>query len=177
MEGNLRRLQLTQLEILRVIDGICRKHNIKYSLYGGTILGAVRHEGFIPWDDDIDICMERSEYNRFLSIWNEENHEGYLLQSKDNEPRYMQTFCKVRKDHTTFLQDEIEKNRYHTGIFVDIFPVDRISDNKIKQLLYKLNGVLYLLLTKEFVPPKENVVIKMISKMILSCTSSKKGKL
>ena len=68
MEQQLRRLQLTQLEILKVIDKICREHDIPYSLYAGTLLGAVRHQGFIPWDDDLDICMSRANYNRFLKV-------------------------------------------------------------------------------------------------------------
>ena len=62
MDKELRQLQLTQLELLKVFDRICRKHDIKYSLYAGSLLGAVRHKGFIPWDDDLDVCMSRGEY-------------------------------------------------------------------------------------------------------------------
>ena len=73
---------MVQLEILKYIDSFCRENNIRYSLSGGTLLGAVRHGGFIPWDDDLDICMLRSEYNRFVQLWNSCQHDKYLLQSK-----------------------------------------------------------------------------------------------
>ena len=104
MDNTLRQLQLTQLSILKVIDKLCRKWEIRYSLYAGTLLGAVRHSGFIPWDDDLDICMAREEYDRFLAAWEKEPPEGYLLQNKKNTPAFTQSFTKIRKDHTAFLQ-------------------------------------------------------------------------
>ena len=100
MDTQLRRLQLMQLEILKVIDTICQKHQIAYSLYGGTLLGAIRHKGFIPWDDDLDICMSRTEYERFLRVWEEEKPQGYLIQNKENTPSFTQSFTKIRKEHT-----------------------------------------------------------------------------
>ena len=68
MNEKLRALQLTQLEILKVFDKICKDHGLRYSLYAGTLLGAVRHGGFIPWDDDLDVCMPRYDYDRFISL-------------------------------------------------------------------------------------------------------------
>lgn len=164
----LRRLQLTQLEILKRIDGICRKHGISYSLFGGTLLGAVRHEGFIPWDDDLDICMSRSEYERFLRAWEEERPAGYILQNKDNTPAFTQSFTKIRKEHTCFLQYDWERGRYHTGIFIDIFPIDRTPTGRLGRLLFQWDALTHQLFTREFVPPKGSTLQKTVSRVLLT---------
>ena len=97
-DSKLRRLQLTQLEILKVFDKICMDHGLRYSLYAGSLLGAVRHQGFIPWDDDLDVCMARADYDRFMEIWEAVKPEGYILQNKENTPGFTQSFSKIRKD-------------------------------------------------------------------------------
>ena len=169
MEEKLRPLQLTMLEILKVFDKFCREHDLKYSLYAGSLLGAVRHKGFIPWDDDLDVCMERSEYDRFVALWEQLPPEGYILQNKENTPAYWQSFSKIRKDHTTFLQEEREVGKYHTGIFLDIFPLDRIPDDKLNRAFYKWHCMKYQLLTREFVPPKAGTLVRLGSSVILAC--------
>lgn len=168
METMLRQLQLTQLEILSVFDQFCRAHDLKYSLYAGSLLGAVRHKGFIPWDDDLDVCMLRVDYERLLSLWEQDRPEGFVLQNKENSPAFSQSFTKIRKDHTTFLQDETEAERYHTGIFLDVFPIDRIPNGKLNRLIFKWNCMKYQLLTREFVPPKESAVVRLGSSMMLA---------
>lgn len=173
-ESTLRRLQLTQLEILRVFDRICMEHGLKYSLYAGSLLGAVRHQGFIPWDDDLDVCMSRADYDRFIALWDSVKPEGYLLQNKENTPAFTQSFTKIRKDHTTFLQYESEKGKYHTGIFLDVFPVDRIPNRRLDRLRFKWNCMKYQLFTREFVPPKGNALLKAGCKLMLACTSESK---
>lgn len=170
MEEKLRQLQLTQLEILKVFDKFCRKHDLKYSLYAGSLLGAVRHKGFIPWDDDLDVCMSRAEYDRFIALWEQFHPEGYILQNKESSPGYWQSFSKIRKDHTTFLQEEREAGKYHTGIFLDIFPLDRMPNTKLNRMIFKWHCMKYQLLTREFVPPKASTVVRMGSSVILVCT-------
>lgn len=170
MQEELRRLQLTQLEILKIIDSICRQHNIPYSLYAGSLLGAVRHQAFIPWDDDLDVCMNRSDYDRFLEIWKKSPPEGYFLQNKDNAPVFPQSFSKIRKNHTTFLLYDDKPECYHTGIFVDIFPVDRIPEGRFAQMLFRWDCMHYQLLNREFVPSKSNAAVKAASAIILAAT-------
>ena len=169
MEDVLRKLQLTQLEILKVFDGFCREHELKYSRYAGSLLGAVRHQGFIPWDDDLDVCMSRTDYDRFIKLWSEYPVDGYILQNKENTPGFTQSFTKLRKDHTTFLQFDWERARYHTGIFLDIFPVDRIPNGKWNRAVFKARCMLYQLLTREFAPKKGNLVVRIGASVILKC--------
>lgn len=170
METKLRKLQLTELEILIEIDKFCKKNDIKYSLYAGTLLGAVRHKGFIPWDDDLDICMSRSEYIRFINLWNESHPDGYMIQNKLNSPDFSQSFSKIRKDHTTFMQEGEKPGRYHMGIFVDVFPIDRIPNGKLSRYLFLWRCMKYQLFIREYIPKKNGKFIKFISRIILKIT-------
>jgi len=174
MEDNLRRLQMTQLDILKCIHSVCLDHGIHYSLYAGTLLGAVRHHGFIPWDDDLDICMERREYDRFLQAWDQTRPKGFLLQNKENSPAFDQSFTKIRKEHTTFLQPKDLPNEYHTGIFIDIFPIDRMPESKPALLLFAWDCLRYQLYSREFVPPKGNIIQKMVSSVLLAAVPPEK---
>ena len=167
MHEKLRRLQLTQLEILKVIDSFCNEHGLHYSLYAGTLLGAVRHQGFIPWDDDLDICMARDEYNRFIELWKKSGPKGYIIQNKEIDRKFSQSFTKIRKDHTSFLQKGENKGDYHQGIFVDVFPIDRMPNGKFQRAFFVWNCLKYQILTREFVPPKGSAVQKIISILIL----------
>ncbi len=114
-------------DILDVLDRICREHGLRYSLAYGTLLGAIRHEGFIPWDDDIDIIMPREDYDRLIALWDTAGPEGYIMETEESGgDDYCNNFAKVKKDHTAFLESEKERSSaYHKGIFVDIFPGDR----------------------------------------------------
>ena len=117
-----------ELEIMDEIDRVCTENGLRYSLAYGTLLGAVRHGGFIPWDDDIDIMMPREDYERLRAIWREKASKDFILEDETVFDDYMNNFAKVRKNHTTFLQFEIERTRsYHKGFFVDIFPGDRVA--------------------------------------------------
>lgn len=167
MDARLRRLQLTQLEILQIIDAFCKRHHLRYSLYAGTLLGAVRHKGFIPWDDDLDICMPRQDYDRLIELWPKQGLNGCFLQNKENTPRFSQSFTKIRKAHTTFLQKDDQAGAYHTGIFVDIFPIDRIPASWFESAFFKWNCMCYQLFTREFVPTKSNAFIRGVSAMLL----------
>jgi len=169
MEELLRRLQLTELEILKAVHLFCIRHSIRYSLYAGTLLGAVRHKGFIPWDDDIDICMARSEYDRFIALWETDGPEGYILQNKQNSPGVAFSFTKIRKDHTAFVETEWEIGKYHNGIYLDVFPIDRMPEGTISRIWFTCRCFLYQLLTREYVPGNDNVIIQFGSRLLLLC--------
>lgn len=152
MNNTLRELQRTQVEILEIVDDLCKQNHISYSLYAGTLLGAVRHKGFIPWDDDLDICMLRSDYERFLKCWKENPVKEYLLQNKETDPDFTQSFSKIRKDHTTFLQPGEEPYKYHKGIFIGIFPIDRVPKTALSLRAFQIECMVYQLFTREFLP-------------------------
>ena len=118
-------------ELLLEFNRICEKHNIKYILFSGTAIGAIRHKGFIPWDDDLDVAMLRTEYERFLEVAPKELNSEYYLQAEFSEhwPLY---FSKLRKNNTTCLEKYHPKDKkIHQGIYIDIFPIDNASDNKL----------------------------------------------
>ena len=122
-QRNLRRAQLKQLTILEEIDRICRKHNISYWLDGGSLLGAVRHGGFIPWDDDIDIAMPLDDARRFAEVAPKELREGLRLQTPETEPT-REPIMKVRDLNSFYVEgNEDFSLPYSKGLFVDIFPM------------------------------------------------------
>lgn len=122
---HLRALQLAQLDILLEIDRLCKRHAIPYWLDSGTLLGAVRHGGFIPWDDDIDICMPLDELPRFAEVARRELPPHLFFQSPATEPEMRLPICKVRNLNSYFVEgaDDFSKS-YSKGIFVDIFPME-----------------------------------------------------
>ena len=122
----LRRQQMVMLEMFKQLDRICRKYDIPYFLYWGTLLGAIRHDGFIPWDDDLDVGVMRNDYLRLMEILPRELPEHIMLQTNDTDKNYFYLFAKLR-DKRSFLDegsyDKVFKER---GIFIDIFPFDTV---------------------------------------------------
>ena len=100
----LRKVQLVQLEMMKEIDRVCRENHIRYFLYRGTFLGAVRHQGFIPWDDDMDIAMLREDYEAFCRIAPEKLNPKYCLQNWHTDPNYALPFGKIRKRNTLYTE-------------------------------------------------------------------------
>lgn len=123
----LDRLHAELLGILRDIDAVCREHGITYWLDGGTALGARRHCGFIPWDDDVDLGMPREDHERFLEIAPGALGEAYVVSNPRNNKSQASLFTKVWKKGTVFATEETDDSGFYQGIFVDIFPYDVLS--------------------------------------------------
>lgn len=130
MDGStLRKVQLTQLEIAKEIKRVCIENDIDYFLDGGTLIGAIRHQGFIPWDDDLDIGMTRANYERFLELAPVCLGEGYLLQSVFTDNGYGAAFSKVQKRGTRYVEARASRAHKLSGIYVDVFPFDRCPND------------------------------------------------
>lgn len=129
----LKRLQETELEILKVLADFCVEHEIRWFIDSGTVLGAMRHGGFIPWDDDIDVGMLRADYERFLTVAAQSFPEGYSVHTAENTHGFAGMFAKVYKDGTLFETDETREAGLLQGIFVDIFPYDALSSVEAEQ--------------------------------------------
>jgi len=139
MKNNLREAQLIMLDLLLEFDRICKKHNLSYWLDFGTLLGAVRHKGFIPWDDDLDVAMPRGDYEKFLEIASSELKDDIFLQTKQRDKGFFAHFVKLRDSKSIYIElfEEGKKIKYNQGIYMDIFPVNYIKDTKSSKFLYK----------------------------------------
>lgn len=126
----LRRIQMIQVELLLEVDRICKKCGIHYNIIAGTLLGAVRHEGYIPWDDDADVGLLREEYEKFREACKTElDKEKFYFQDHRNTRGYRWGYGKLRRKNTLFLREFQEHMPYRQGIFIDIFPLDSVPDN------------------------------------------------
>lgn len=136
----LKKLQETELKLLDKFVSICDKYNLEYYLAGGTLLGAVRHEGFIPWDDDIDVGMPRKDFNKFIEICMKELDKEYFLDCYKTNKYCYNTFIKLKLNNTIFLEESIENLNINHGIWIDIFPYDDVTKNlgKIEKIKKKL---------------------------------------
>jgi lipopolysaccharide cholinephosphotransferase len=140
----LRAVQLVELEILLEADRICRKCGIEYRIIAGTLLGAVRHGGFIPWDDDADIAFLREDYERFRSACETElDNEKFYFQDHRNTPGYRWGYGKLRRKNTLFVRLGQEHMPYEQGIFIDTFPLDRVPENILLRQLHCLRCFLF----------------------------------
>lgn len=123
----LRRQQLVMLDMVKELDRICRKHDIPYFLYGGTLLGAVRHNGFIPWDDDLDVGLIRKDYQRLMKVLPGELPPHIILQTNETDKNYFYFFAKLRDTRSFLDEGAYDRCFKYRGIFIDIFPFDKLQ--------------------------------------------------
>lgn len=138
---DIRPLQLHILDILLGIDTVCKKHNLRYYIMAGTMLGAIRHKGFIPWDDDIDIGMPRKDYDLLIKNAKEWLPAPYEMVCGENDKSYPLPFAKIQDSNTTLI--ERIGLKYLGGVYIDVFPLDGVPDNKMAQRVHFAKYFIY----------------------------------
>ncbi|MBQ0083541.1 MAG: LicD family protein [Clostridiales bacterium] len=133
VEPEMKKIWAVELDLLNKLSEVCNKHGIKFHAVYGTMLGAVRHGGFIPWDDDVDVTMLRSDYDKLCSIAKDEFDDPYFFQTHYTDVDYTRGHAQLRNSNTTgILNFEMGKCNFNQGIFIDIFPLDNIPDDDQK---------------------------------------------
>lgn len=163
-------VQRLEREMLAEFDRICKKHGIKYTLYGGTLLGAVRHNGFIPWDDDIDVAVLRSDYEKLEEICTRELPSDLFYQTHGTDKEWFRMYAKIRMNGTVFK--ELAHNGWdiHHGIYIDIFPMDVIPDDSKKKKVQDFKFKLWSLgLSAKYIDVRSRTGKKKFFAYILKC--------
>lgn len=163
-------IQQVLLSILKYLDSLCCEHGLHYMLCSGTCLGAIRHRGFIPWDNDADIMLPREDYEKLLSLLYSKSKKPYKVLTMENCPDYIYPFAKVI-DSRTFVDEPFHKKISNYGVFVDIFPVDGLPPNEKERNKHirKLRKLVLCLRSKT----AKHSMLKQIATNIRFCTRSK----
>lgn len=166
-------LKEKEIELLKIFITVCDELNLNYFIVQGTLLGAVRHQGFIPWDDDIDVGMFRKDYNIFLKKASEYIPDGFFLQTHETDPAYFQCFAKLRNTNTTFLETTCKNLKMNHGIYIDIFPFDYYPDQNIASKIFNLKKLLirYRLREMYYIPSDHTFSFKNILRSFLKLAS------
>jgi lipopolysaccharide cholinephosphotransferase len=168
MEDFLTKLHFEIVNILKEVKKICNENNLRYYLVGGTLLGALRHKGFIPWDDDLDIGMPREDFNRFIAICEKQLPEHLELMWITTNKRHWYPFAKVQIKNTLFLQSNFKSSKHNFGIFIDVFPID--EDKGLSEEVFKRKrkiNVLNSLMQQKVIP-----TVKSFKNLLSKCASA-----
>lgn len=171
----LRKLQNKQLEILQTFDLFCEKFNLKYSLAGGSLIGAIRHEGFIPWDDDIDIFMPRPDFEKFENLWNLYGEvDKYTFCRTNRTENYHHPAASLNDNNTTFINKHSVQEDINHGISIDIMPIDAYPNSLMQRILQLIHANIFVVYNTQRLPNNKGRIIRSLTKILYLIVPSKK---
>lgn len=163
---DLRELQLEQITVLDELKRVCVKHGLKFYLAYGSCLGALRHHGFIPWDDDIDVLMPVKDYDKLMKL-SGEFKDNFFLQNYETDPEFKLAISRVRKRGTACVEEKDLDEKCHQGIFVDIYPQYAYPDNKLSRLKIIISSIIYRILLLNSAPKNHGKAVKLAGNLML----------
>ncbi len=169
---DIQEMQKVQLEIFRDVYNVCEKNEIPVFLAYGTAIGAVRHNGFIPWDDDIDIYIFQEDRERFFQACSKELPPKYFYQTVKTEPNYRLAIDRIRNSETTLIEADENGRDINHGIFIDVYPLYKCSDSKCGWYLQRISMLLYRLFLYNDTPKNKGKLTTLISAILLKLTPS-----
>ena len=167
-EEELKQLQRKSLDIVKYIAELCKEHDVKFFLYGGSMLGAVREHGFIPWDDDMDVVFTPPEYEKFRKVWNEyADKERFTFWEQGKGHNDHTLSASVRDNNTTFITDSTVNYDVNQGLAIDMGPLKVCPDTKIGELIQMVCGAGMVLFKAGRIPARKNKLVKTAARIIL----------
>lgn len=166
---NLREVQLKSLEILLYFKKFCEEHDLTFFFCGGCCLGTIRHKGFIPWDDDIDVFMYREDYEALKKLWDDnETNEKYILCRSDTDNFYRSQLTAIVDKNTTFIKENQKDLNIPHGIRLEILPLDGCPTSKFKRMTQLFWGLVYQLFCLQQPPTSKGKIFELAGKLALS---------
>lgn len=172
---SIRQLQMKLLEIFTYFKQICEENNLTYWCGGGTMLGAVRHKGFIPWDDDLDVFLPREDYEKLYSIWNRvADTKRYVLVRTDEQHNYHHTAMNLVDVKTTYINRHSENEDIFHGVYIDIIPFEGCPDSKFGRGLQIFHSIMYSVFNAQRLPDNQGKLLKLPVKILLGVVKNPK---
>lgn len=167
MFEEVKELQAKELILLKELRRICEANDITYFLAYGSLIGAVRHHGFIPWDDDVDVCMNYPDYVKFKEACKTQLGSDFFLQTDETDPNAGLSYYKLRLNNTTLIVDYLANRDMHHGINIDIYPIYNVPDNSIQRTIQLYASAVYMLFEAGQVPENHGGIMAAGSKLLL----------
>jgi lipopolysaccharide cholinephosphotransferase len=172
-----REIQLKCLEIYKVFDRFCRDNELKYFFCGGALIGAVRHHGFIPWDDDIDVFMFRSDYEKLIPLWDSYPHKSHYAMLRTSLNRFDDTMLTQFSDeNTTYIKKDLVNSDISHGLKLEIIPLDSAQKPGIRRKLQVLWAIVFCLFNRGFAPVHKGRAANLIGRMLLKVVKTPKAR-
>ena len=170
---NTKEIQTNLLEILLYFNDFCRQNNLKYTLAGGTLLGAVRHKGFIPWDDDLDIFMLREDYEKLYTIWNKHaDINRYSIVRSNEKLNIHHSATEIQDNNTTFVLSRNLDLDSHQGLMIDVIPLDNVAPTIFGKISQMINSMIYCCFNFQRMPEHKGGLTTLATKIALTIVPS-----